>query len=193
MNFYTPQTKTPETPVTEATQQDVLPQIKLGKKLENPYSVTNMKKAFKSLKAKSTLATTSANASTLSNDVEIAIKPTHLYVKFIPKNDEELSILERDSTLILYSYPLDYEIIEGDGDYRDPNVPEGQPTYQYCAVKVDKKLPTEVESEILEELFIPDEDKIEEDVTQNTTSNTATLSILGADNTIEKLVDELEF
>jgi len=186
----TPQAKTLETLVTEAAHQDILPQIKLGKKLENPYSVANMKKAYKSLKAKSTLATTSANLSTLSNDVEIAIKPTHLYLKFIPKNDEELSILESDSTLILYSYPLDYEIIEGDGEYRDPDVPEGQPTYQYCAVKVDKKLPTEVESEILEELFIPDEDKIEDDVTQNTTSNTATLSVLDADNTIEKLVDE---
>ena len=43
----TPQAKTPETPVTKATQQDILPQIKLGKKLENPYSVANMKMRIK--------------------------------------------------------------------------------------------------------------------------------------------------
>ncbi|WP_144960600.1 hypothetical protein [Gillisia sp. Hel_I_86] len=87
----------------------------LGKKLENPYSVTNMKKAYDNLKNKSKNA----------NNFNLDIKATHLYIKFIPKSEEELSILKMDSTLILYTYPLDYEIIEGSGYYRDPNVPEG--------------------------------------------------------------------
>ncbi|MCF6297531.1 MAG: hypothetical protein L3J08_06055 [Flavobacteriaceae bacterium] len=87
------------------------------------------------------------------------IKTTHLYVKFKPKTEEELSILKRDSTLVLYTYPLDYEIEENGDFYRDPQVPNGQPTYQYCAVKVNKELPSGVETEILEKLFIPDEDK----------------------------------
>jgi hypothetical protein len=95
----TPQAKTTEASVVQ--ENDILPQIKLGKKLENPYSVTNMKKALNNLKStsKKTAATTSGSVkATMSNDIEIAIIPTHLYVKFIPKNDKELSILESDST-----------------------------------------------------------------------------------------------
>ncbi len=111
-----------------------------------------MKKALDNLKK-----TTNKSAKT-TNNLDISIETTHLYVKFIPKNEEELAILKKDSTLILYSYPFDYEIVEGTGYYRDPEVPEGQPTYQYCAIKVSKTLPQDVESEILEELFIPDED-----------------------------------
>jgi hypothetical protein len=166
--------------------------VVLGKKLQNPYSVTNMKKALNNLKStsKKIAATTSGSVkATMSNDFEIDIKPTHLYIKFIPKNEEELSILQNDSTLILYSYPLDYEIIEGGGDYRDPEVPEGQPTYQYCAIKVDKKLPTEVESEILEELFIPDEEDTEES-TSDTAGKIKFLGLSTNDGSIEALVDE---
>jgi hypothetical protein len=91
--------------------------------------------------------------------------------------------------MILYSYPLDYEIIEGSGYYRDPDVPEGQPTYQYCAVKIDKKLPTEVESEILEELFIPDEED-SEDSTSDTAGKIKSLGLSTNDDSIEALVDE---
>lgn len=124
----------------------------LGKKLENPYSVINMKKALTNLK------TSSKKSAKSTDNFDINVETTHLYVKFIPKTEEELAILKKDSTLVLYSYPLDYEILEGTGYYRDPEVPKGQPTYQYCAVKVDKVLPQDVESEILEELFIPDEE-----------------------------------
>lgn len=166
--------------------------IVLGKKLQNPYSVTTMKKALSNLKTASIKAASTTSGSvkaTMSNDFEIDIEPTHLYVKFIPKNEEELSIIQSDSTLILYSYPLDYEIVEGTGYYRDPEVPEGQPTYQYCAVKVDKQLPTEVESEILEELYIPDEDDGEE-LASSTTEKISSLG-LGTDyDSIDALVDE---
>ena len=125
---------------------DRVAMIKLGKQLENPYSVENMKKALESLRA---------NGRTEA----IEITPTHLYLRFKPKNEEELSILKRDSTLILYDYPLDHEIEVMGNFYRDPALPPDQPTYQYCAVKVDKVLPTEVEYELLSDLFIPDEDR----------------------------------
>lgn len=147
--------------------------IKLGKQLENPYSIDNMRKALNNLNKK--------RASAKFSTDEIEIITTHLYVKFIPKNEQELSILKRDSTLVLYTYPLDYEI-EGNGDfYRDPRVLEGQPTYQYCAIKIDKKLPTGVEHEILEQLFIPDEYK---DVQNNTSRKAISNEI------IDTLVDE---
>lgn len=125
--------------------------IKLGKKLENPYSVENMQKALDNLK--------NSNLSAKSSSVDnIEITTTHLYLRFKPKNEDELNILTTDSTLVLYDYPLDYEITENGYFYRDPEVRAGQPTYQYCAVPVDKKLPDGVEHEILVNLFIPDED-----------------------------------
>ena len=93
---------------------------------------------------------------------QISIEPTHLYIKFRPHNEEELNILKRDSTLILYDHPLDFEILENSDYYHDPEVPVGQPTYQYCAIKTSKQLPDGVDAEILAELYIPDEDKIED-------------------------------
>ncbi|PCI31130.1 MAG: hypothetical protein COB60_12680 [Flavobacteriaceae bacterium] len=147
--------------------------VKLGKQLENPYSVENMRNALDNLKKSNVSAKTSVG--------EIEISTTHLYVKFTPKNEAELSILKRDSTFILYTYPLDYEIKENGDFYRDPEVPEGQPTYQYCAVKVGKELPSGVENEILEDLFIPDEDK-------DTEKGTSKKSV--PDEVIEDLVDE---
>ncbi len=135
----------------------------LGKKLENPYSVKNMKKALANLR-KSKLG-----AKMATDDFEIIT--THLYVKFSPTTEQELDNLMVDSTLVLYDYPLDYEIqINGDY-YRDPQTPADQPTPQYCAVEVEDVqadntvvfnafgLPTEmreVQTTTLEELFIPD-------------------------------------
>lgn len=138
----------------EGTSKNVLvtnSEMILGEKLDNPYSLRNMRKALNNL-----LPSTRAGVE------ETDIEPTHLYVKFKPKNDEELSVLKSDSTLILYAYPLDYDI-EQYGEYHDPEVPEDQPTYQYASVTVDKVLPQGVDYEILEELFIPDEDKEDEE------------------------------
>lgn len=140
-----------QTPISQHPTEGMM---KLGKQLENPYSVENMRKALNNLKKKGVSAKSSGD--------EIEITTTHLYVKFMPKNEEELSILKRDSTLVLYTYPLDYEIEENGDFYRDSEVPSDQPSYQYCAVKKGKELPNDVENEILEELFIPDEDKDKE-------------------------------
>ena len=102
--------------------------IELGKRLENPYSVSNMKKALANLRK------SEQSAKMAADDFEITA--THLYVKFTPKNEQELDVLMVDSTLVLYDYPLDYEIAVNGDYYRDPTIPEDQPTPQYCAVKV---------------------------------------------------------
>ena len=104
----------------------------LGKKLENPYSVKNMKKALENLR-KSKLG-----AKMAADDLEIIT--THLYVQFSPKTEQELDNLTIDSSLVLYDYPLDYEIQVTGDYYRDPLTPADQPTPQYCAVKVDDLL-----------------------------------------------------
>ena len=86
--------------------------------------------------------------------------PPRIYdIKFTPQTEEELNILNKDSTLILYDYPLDHEIEASGYFYRDPKTPVDQPNPQYCAVKVDYVFPTGVRYEVLEELFIPDEEK----------------------------------
>ncbi|RYC52150.1 hypothetical protein [Flagellimonas olearia] len=127
-------------------QPDTLRMIKLGKKLENPYSVKNMRKAWQILKEKSKVSK------------EGEIETTHWYVKFKPKTEEELSILKADSTLTLYDTPLDFEIDESGDFYHDPEVSIDQPTYQYASVRFGYSLPKDIEYELLEELFIPDEE-----------------------------------
>lgn len=120
--------------------------IQLGEKLENPYSLTNMQKAFEMLPPDSRSGYTADD-----------IKPTHLYVKFKPANVDELDALFwSNDDLDFYSYPLDYE--RGAGNYyRDPSLPENVPTYYYASIPIERQIPEECEYEILEELYIPDE------------------------------------
>lgn len=115
----------------------------VGIKLQNPYSVSNMQQALSNL---------------LGNQKEArdSVFTSHYYVKFMPHNDDELSLLKNDTSLHLYQYPLDYEIREGSTTFQDPLVPEGEPTFQYAAVEVDFVFPL-IDYEILERLFIPEQ------------------------------------
>lgn len=126
------------------------PQLVLGEKLKNPYSVSNMQIAYDLL---------SPTTKALTVGTTNIIKTTHYYVKFKPKTDEELTRLLLDSLLILYPYPLDYKVISyGSGYYRDPEInDDNQPTYYYASVKQDYIFPDNIEYEILENLFIPDD------------------------------------
>lgn len=125
----------------------------LGKKLENPYSVENMNRAWKNLTKTNVIQQYSLDV----EDEALILEPTHRYIKFMPASDDELSLLESDSTLVLYDHPLDYEIEETGDYYRDPEIPEDQPTYQYASVPIEQEITAPVAYEILEELFIPDE------------------------------------
>lgn len=73
--------------------------IVLGRQLQDPYSLKNMKQAFLNLKSGNT------------NTVDLDIQPTHTYLRYLPKNEEEWGILKSDTTIVWYDYPLDYEII----------------------------------------------------------------------------------
>lgn len=118
----------------------------LGKRLENPYSVANMRKAYELL----------VPETRSGGKAEDFIKATHRYIKFVPYDEEDLSLLQLDSSLILYPYPLDYEIVRY-GRYHDPDVPVDQPTPLYCSVPVGNVLPAGVDYVVLDELFIPEE------------------------------------
>jgi hypothetical protein len=120
----------------------------LGAKLENPYSLQNMKKAYESL---------SENGGLKSSDKGKEIKPTHWYIRFLPKDRNELEMLWADKKLELFDYPLDYELLGEGFFYRDASVPEGKPGWMYTVVPVEYKLPP-IEYELIEECVIPKQD-----------------------------------
>ena len=121
-------------------------------RLENPYSVSNMRKALESLQSKTTKGPD--NPYTALN-----IRPTHLYVKFTPRNEHELLAVKQDTLIELYDYPLDVEdwVINR---YSESNYRENKPPQLWASIKVDQKIPKGCPSVVLERLFIPNENKI---------------------------------
>lgn len=120
--------------------------ISIGKKLKNPYSVTNMKEALKLVKA--------SNKSFIISEKDI--KPTHLYIKFLPASWTEYEKLLDFDTLYVYDYPLDVER-NGEGMSND-NVRTQMPNPLYSSVPVNLDIETlNVKYEKLEDLFIPDD------------------------------------
>ncbi len=149
------------------TEQESLGMTVLGKQLENPYSVENMKLALEELKKEPQLK----SGDNSLEFIEFEVKTTHLYVRFLPKDTLELQQLEKDS-LILFDYPLDYEIEKGGEYYHDPTIPEGQITWQYTTVKADYQFPANIKHEIIEECFILDEMEEEESQLKGSPTNT---------------------
>lgn len=151
----------------------------IGKKLENPYALGTMRRAWENLNR--------ANSKSKSLKINTKqIQATHKYIKFMPKNDAELDLLKADSELILYDYPLDYEVISLGDAYHDPRVPRDQPTYQYASVPVHKVLPKNIAYEVITSLFIPDED---EEVIAKSKQN-STVSKIADNGFTDNLVDE---
>ena len=120
--------------------------IILGKKLNNPYSLKNMQAAYDSLCMASGVATRSVDL----------LEPTHLYVRFLPKDSADINRLDREK-LDLFCYPLDYDVEQWGDYYHDPSIPEDQPTWQYTKVPVGYDFPN-VQYEILDTCYIPDDD-----------------------------------
>ncbi len=126
-------------------KETTLEVAQLGEKVKNPYSLSVMQAAYNEL-----VGDTSLCSSTV-------LEPTHIYLRFLPKNIEELRVLEKDTNLFLYSHPLDVKIADGSGNYHDPLLPDSVPTYQYVCVPVDYKLP-QVEYEVLDEIYFVDDE-----------------------------------
>ena len=122
--------------------------VVLGKQLEDPYAIKNMKLAYSNLK------------STNSGAPDVDIKPTHYYLRFLPKNEEEWAILKSDTTFVLYDFPLDYEIEYFGTYYHDPSLPDTAITYQYCVLQIGHDIPS-IQNELLYEVYIPEVDENE--------------------------------
>ena len=118
-------------------------QIVLGEQLKDPYSVENMTKALLSVYP------AAAGRS--------HIDPTDYYVRFLPKNEEQVQQL-LDMELLLLDHPLDYRIVK-DGDwYHDPGVPENDVTWLYGVVPLDFEFPSNIRYERLEDCYLSEHD-----------------------------------
>jgi hypothetical protein len=127
--------------------------IKLGKKLENPYSIENMRLALKNLKAKKA----SSTSREVPIDAEFDVMPNYLYVQFQPQTQAEEAVLKQDSSVVLFDYPLDYEFTEEALDLRAELAPNEFPIY-YSAIKIDSEIAGDDQYETLAQLYIPEED-----------------------------------
>lgn len=131
-----------QTSISQTPTETIQTNSVLGKKLENPYSVTNMQKAWNNLFG--------------NQNSKETILASHYYIKFFPRDEDDLTLLHNDTLLELYQYPLDYEVFEGSTTYQDPGTPEGTPTPLYASIPLSYEIP-DVDYEILEELYIPEE------------------------------------
>ena len=112
--------------------------IVLGERLENPYKTENITKALNDLYP--------------TKSDRIDVRTTDLYVRFLPSDQEEHDALVAMG-LSLMDHPMDYAIaVEGDW-YHDPDVPEGNITWQYAVVPADFQFP-EIAYEIIDECHI---------------------------------------
>ena len=116
--------------------------IVLGEKLEDPYTVENMTKAL------ATVYPTKASV--------VQLTPTDNYVRLLPRNDEDLCLLEEMGVMML-DHPLDYRIVKEGDYYHDSGIPEEDITWQYAVVPPDFIAPDWIECELLDECFIPGE------------------------------------
>lgn len=116
--------------------------IVLGARLENPYKTENITKALQDLYP------TKAD--------RVSVSTTDLYVRFLPKDETELEVLE-NAGLRLTDHPLDYEIVEEGDWYHDPEVPDDMMTWQYAVVPYDYKFP-DIEYEVIDECHISETD-----------------------------------
>jgi hypothetical protein len=118
----------------------------LGEKIIDPYHFEIMQKAYDIVKSKGEF---------LPID---KLTPTHIYMRFLPKNEDQWQILKTDTNLILYDFPLHYEIVEHGLYYHDPELPEDAITWQYSVIPVNYEYPTSIPHEILYKAYIPDLD-----------------------------------
>lgn len=127
-------------PITDGEIVDIIGEntsdmLVLGDKLNNPYSVKNISSAFKSLYP--------------DIDVNEYVKPTDIYMRFLPEDDTQMKMLE-ELGLELVDHPLDYEIVKEGDYYHDPDVSEDRITWQYSTVPLGVNLPECIKKEWLD-------------------------------------------
>ena len=118
--------------------------IVLGEKMNDPYNMAFMSEAFQQLKAE---------GAELPFDV---LEPTGLYVRVLAGSTAELDLLEADTNMTWFDYPLDYEIAKTGTYYHDPTLPDSA-TWKYGVIPVGYSLPSSLQKEVIYQVFIPDD------------------------------------
>ena len=135
--------------------------------VKNAYSVDAMKAALDLIKkrASTNVAEIKGSKNRVAMSTEIlnnfVVQTSHRYIKFNPSNKTEEDLLKDDSNMFLFDYRMDYEYSD-EFLLNRPADSDSIPNY-YTAVPVDKILPN-VPYEILEELYIPEQDPYFADV-----------------------------
>ncbi|MDR2423126.1 MAG: hypothetical protein LBD59_00190 [Prevotellaceae bacterium] len=118
----------------------------------------------------------------------LSINTTDLYVRLLPQDSAGYEALRQDSTLELFDYPLDYEIVQTGDYYNDPDLANNTYTWLYAVVKPAYQPPQGVIYEILEELFIIENSEGYSEEAIQTKSNGSTRTALIDDNLQKALV-----
>ena len=133
--------------------------IVIGKKLENPYSVENMRRAYGSLKEKQEGQTVTYEARLLRDSMDIQV--TDYYVRFLIENDEQRNLLLGDS-LDLSTVPLDVEIEHEENHYVDETTSTDEAQWFYTSVPKEYSFHPHITYEKLEDLFLFEESEADE-------------------------------
>ena len=124
--------------------------IILGRKLPNPYSLSHMQEAVNILYGSS-----------------FPLSPSHLYIRFKPSTSDQLVALDETEELELQDYPMDYELIQ-DGDfYQDPSLSTEEFPWLYTVVPVGYSFPQGIHYQVLEQLYLPTNNEILEDLAES--------------------------
>ena len=146
----TPQVDESDVPNAVAAEDSLVDITVLGARIDNPYTMRNMERAVDSI-AKWNSEADDVPAITQPLDLEA----TDLYVRFLPADTSQLERLYDDYDLELFDIPLDYEVVEGGTYYHDSTTGTAF-TWLYSVVKPDFKFPSDIKSELIDSLFIPE-------------------------------------
>lgn len=141
--------------------------IQLGKKIPNAYSVSNMRNAYKSLRHKLKTAIPIPNNGRIAWDesfpteqeMEAILVPTNKYLRILPANEEQYDTLRNLEDVTFFDFPLDYEIVEGEGNFfHDPNLSDSVITWQYVVLQNNENLPSSVGQleTLTNDIFLPE-------------------------------------
>ncbi|MEM0543899.1 hypothetical protein WFZ85_14900 [Flavobacterium sp. j3] len=143
--------------LNENDKPDVQTKIILGKKIDNPYTVSNMQNAFNYYN--------NVVPNSIFQGREVIA--THYYIKILPDSQEQLLILDNFDKLndtdapVLHDFPLDHEIIQ-EGDYYHMPANENDVFVPiYTVVPIDYRMPKELKFEIIDKLYYPTDDEFD--------------------------------
>lgn len=116
----------PQSAAVQYSNNSDLPML-LGERLDNPYTVENMRLAYEELKNEGNVLIP-----------PLTIAPTHYYLCYKPSSIADLNNLEEIRSLELFDFPLDYEIIRYGNYYRKSGLPDSIPTWHYSTVSLSE-------------------------------------------------------